>query len=333
MPRLRTLAALAFSFSLGVPAIALANCGAEGCPFVRDAMHASHQRFSFDLRYQEVTQDQLWSGSEKTTLEDIIADAELHGEVELYTRTRSWVAEGRVQVLPALSLVATVPYVQREHRHWLAHTPVFNPLFVDEWKYEGLADATVIAQYRALSAPGLPSIQVQAGAKLPTGRKHLPDEARDNFGFESTLEPSARPGTGSTDWVAGLLVSQNLPWKSALPVTASVNARFTGKGTDDYEVGDEVQAGLASGFSPTERVTLLGQLNYSQHTSDQSADPSEAAHSGMKSLYLTPGVSVNVAPMLSIYALYQARVWAKSDEPTVIGNGHFMIGTNWSFGI
>lgn len=238
-----------------------------------------------------------------------------------------------MQVLPNLSVVATLPYVQREHRHWLAHTPVFNPLFLDEWKYEGLADATVIAQYRVLSAPGLPSIQVQAGAKLPTGRAHLPDETRDNFGFESTLEPSARPGTGSTDLIGGLLVSQKLPWNRALPLTASVIGRFTGKGTDDYEVGDELQAGLASGFAPHERITLLAQLNYSQHASDTSADPSEAAHSGMKSLYATPGVSVRVAPMLSIYALYQARLWAKSDEATVIGNSHVLVGTNWSFGI
>jgi hypothetical protein len=53
----------------------------------------------------------------------------------------------------------------------------------------------------------------------------------------------------------------------------------------------------------------------------------------MKSLYATPGVSIRVAPMLSIYGLYQARVWAKSEESTVVGNSHVIVGTNWSFGI
>ncbi len=333
MPRLHSRIALAVAFSLFAPLAAHATCGAEGCPLVRDAMRANHSRFSFDVRYQQVVQDQLWDGTSKTTLDDVIAGAETHGEVELYTRTRSWVAEGRVQLLPGLSVTATVPYIQRQHRHWLRHTPLFNPLFLDEWKYEGLADATVLAQYHVLGAPGLPHVTLQGGAKLPTGRTHLPDEARDNFGFESTLEPSARPGTGSTDLVAGLLVSQNVPWKGALPVTASVLGRFTGKGTDDYKVGNEVQIGLASGYQPHDRVTILTQLNYAQHASDKSAEASEAAHSSMKALYATPGLSVKVAPMLSLYGIYQARLWAKSDEATVIGNSHVVFGANWSFGI
>jgi hypothetical protein len=37
---------------------------------------------------------------------------------------------------------------------------------------------------------------------------------------------SARPGSGSTDWIAGALVSQALPGKGVLPLTASVLARF-----------------------------------------------------------------------------------------------------------
>ncbi len=328
----RVLAAAVLALSMGVPAVSNATCGSEGCPLVREGLGSSVKRFAFDLRFQDVTQDQLWSGTGKTALAEIIASAERHGEVELYTRTRSWVAEGRMRLTDDLRVIATLPYIEREHRHWLAHTPVFNPLFLDSWKFKGLADATVLAQFRALHREGLQGVILQAGVKLPTGRKHLSDEVRNNFGFESTLEPSARPGSGSTDWIAGALVSQALPGKGVLPLTASVLARFNTKGTDDYQVGDELQAGLSGGWAPMDRVTLLAQINYSKHGSDVSAVLSEAAHSGMQSLYITPGVSVRLSPALAVYGLYQARAWGKSDEATVVATNHFLVGTTLSLG-
>ena len=332
MCSVRLLSTAVFAMSLLVPTWSHATCGAEGCPLVRDGFGEAPSKLSFDLRFQDVTQDQLWNGSKKAELADIIADAEAHGEVELYTRTRSWVAEGRMQLTNDLRVTATLPYIERSHRHWLAHTPVFNPLFVDAWKYEGLADATVLGQYHALHREGLPAVTLQAGVKLPTGRAHVPDEARDNFGFESTLEPTARPGSGSTDWIAGALVSQRLPGRGVLPLTASVLARWNTKGTDDFKAGDELQAGLSTGWLLNDRITLLGQLNYSGHGSDVSAEASEHAHSGMKSLYGTPGISVRVAPALSVYGLYQARLWGQSDEATVVATNHFLVGTSVSLG-
>lgn len=332
MHSVRMLAAAVFALSVCAPTSSHATCGAEGCPLVRDGFAATPRRFAFDLRFQDVTQDQLWNGTGKTDLAEIIAGASAHGEVELYTRTRSWVAEGRMRITNDLRVTATLPWIEREHRHWLRHTPVYNPLFLDRWKFQGLADATVLAQYRALHREGLPVVTLQGGLKLPTGRTHLPDETRANFGFESTLEPSARPGSGSTDYLAGVLVSQPLPGKGVLPLTASVLARWNTKGTDDYQVGDEVQAGLSGGWAPREWVTLLAQVNYSGHGSDISAEASEAAHSGMKSVFVTPGVSLRISPLVSVYGLYQARAWGKSDEPSVVATNHFLVGTTFSLG-
>lgn len=326
----RTLPAVLCAVSFLLPAAARATCGAEGCPLVRDGLGAGSSRYAFDLRFQDVTQDQLWNGTEKTTLADVVAGAGTHGEVELFTRTRSWVAEGRVQLLPDLKLTATLPYVDREHRHWLRHTPLYNPLFLDTWKYAGLGDATVLGHFRALHGEHLPQVTLQGGVKLPTGKRHVDGETKNNFGFDSSLEPSARPGSGSTDWLAGLQVSQALPWRGALPVTASVLGRWNTKGTDDYKVGNEMQSGVSGGYAPLTWLTLLAQVNYSAHGSDVSAEASEAAHSAMRSLYLTPGLTVRVSPLVSVYALYQKRAWGKSDEATVIANDHFLVGTTFS---
>ena len=78
------------------PAAALANCGAEGCPFVRRGLNTEYGRLSFDLQLPgrhpgQAVERHVW-GRRSTT---VIADAEAHGEVELYTHTRSWVGEVR----------------------------------------------------------------------------------------------------------------------------------------------------------------------------------------------------------------------------------------------
>src|SRR5205814_653120 len=116
------------SLCVAVPLVAMlapaahATCGAEGCPFVRDAFGTTRGRYSFDLRYQGVTQDQLWNGTSSTTVDEILAGAERHGEVELFTRSQTWTAEGHAMLLPSLRLIAVLPYIDREHQHMLAHT-------------------------------------------------------------------------------------------------------------------------------------------------------------------------------------------------------------------
>ena len=332
MRLLRASFSVLFSALCLVPSVATASCGAEGCPLVREGLGAAPSRLAFDLRYQDVTQDKLWNGTSQATLADVIADARTHGEVELFTQTRSWVGEARAQITDRLRVTATLPYMNREHRHWLHHTPAYDPRFLDTWKFQGLADATVLAHFKVMMTQGGTMLSLDGGAKLPTGRTHVPEETQTKFGFPSTLEPSARPGTGSTDWVAGGLASQRLPWKNALPLSCSVLMRWTGKGTDDFKVGNELQAGFSGGYSPMDKLTLLAQVNYSDHASDVSADATETAHTGMKSLYLTPGVTLRVSSAVSIYGLYQLRAWGKSDEASVVATNHFLFGTTYSIG-
>jgi hypothetical protein len=52
----------------------------------------------------------------------------------------------------------------------------------------------------------------------------------------------------------------------------------------------------------------------------------------MQSLYVTPGASLRLSPALILYGIYQQRLWAHSEEPTVIGANHFVIGTTYSLG-
>jgi hypothetical protein len=314
---------------------AQATCGAEGCPFIREGLGSSAGRFGFGVRYLDVTQDVLWDGSAEADRDELVREIAFsgqHSELELFTRTRSWVAEGRARVNEHLEFTATLPYLWREHRHAIVHGVVYQSSWEDTWKFEGMGDATVLGHFRGLLPGEGHTITVQAGAKLPTGRRHVPDEVRENLFIESALEPGIRPGSGSTDWIVGAQYARPLPFARALPVTASVLGRINTRGTDDYEVGDELQAGLTGGYAPWERVTLLMQVNYSAHGSDVSGEAAEAAHSGMRALYLTPGASLNIAHGLSLYGLFQARVWGHTDDANVVGKSHLLIGTTYSLG-
>ena len=306
-----------------------ATCGAESCPLVRDGLHGPG-RFAVDVRLQEATQDQLWDGTAKTTLDDVMAGAEPDGEVELYTRTRTLIAEARLRLTDRLSVFATLPYMDREHRHAIAHTTTFDPASVDTWTYRGLADATVLGQFHVLGSHHGPSVMLQVGAKLPTGRAHVDGEVRDNAGVESALEPAARPGTGSLDGIAGVYLSHPLPVKGLSPLAVTVQQRWMGKGTDDYRVGDELHAGVATGLALHDRVTLLAQLNYAKHGADVSADATEASHSAIEAFFVTPGVRVELGAGLSAYGMLQLRAWTKSEEATVVAPRHLMLGLTWA---
>jgi len=327
----RSLVVVAFlsMCSLVLASPAHATCGAESCPLVNDALHAGG-RIAFDVRVQEATQDRLWNGTASTTVADVVSGAESHGEIELYTHTRTVLAEARLRVTDRLSLTATLPWMDREHRHALAHTSTFDPATVDTWRYRGFADATVLGSYHLLGSHHGLSVMLQAGAKLPTGLAHVDGEVRDNAGFESALEPSARPGTGSLDAIAGVTLSHPLPVPGMRPLAVSLQQRWTGKGTDDYEVGDETMAGAATAFGLGERLTLLAQVNYARHAADVSAEASEASHSAIQSLYVTPGARVRLAAGVSAYGMLQWRAWTKSEEATVVAPRHLMVGLRWS---
>ena len=332
-----TLAALAALVAAVSPGRATA-CSAEARSFLREGMGASARRATFTLRFEQSTQDQLWSGSSQVERDALIRDlfatgGTRHGALELYTETSAWILDGRARVNDRFELTASLPYVQREHRHMLVHAPFYNPAFEDEWKYEGLGDAVALGHWRAVGGREHASLIVQAGVKLPTGMRHVPDQDKVNLGFHSMLEPSVRPGTGSTDWLAGLLAVQPLPWRGLQPLSANLLFRWNGTGAEGYRLGDQLEAGLGTGYVPVSWLTLVVQANFVANSADVSSDPEIGAHPAQRALYLSPGATARVARQLSLYALYQSRVWGRSDDPNVVGEGQLLIGTAFTPGL
>jgi hypothetical protein len=158
----------------------------------REALGPLADRVPFGLRCEEGTRDQLWRGSGPAGRDALIAEmyasSARHGELDLYSSTRSRTAEGRVRFHDRLDATLALPWVEREHRHMTLHAPFYDPRFVDGWTYDGLGDLTLLGHLRALGSAEGAALTLQAGAKLPTGRRRVPDEERTT---------SARTGTRS----------------------------------------------------------------------------------------------------------------------------------------
>src|SRR5580765_3540256 len=323
-----TLVTLAWSCALlGLVAsgTARASCGAEGCPLVNRGLDGSYGRFGFDVRYQTVTQDKLWNGDHEITVDEAVADAGLGHEIELFTETHSWVGEAHAALTKRLRVSATIPYVQRVHRHEVQHHPgYFIPY---EWHYDGIGDAVVLAQWNAFHVGSGTLVMLQGGTKLPTGITEVPEVNGEQ------PEPAARPGTGSTDWIAGGQIIATMPARTLRPLAFSALAKFNGRGTEDFQVGDELQLGVSTGWSPRSFVTLNAQVNYAAHGADTPGEANaEFAHNGSRSLFVTPGLNLQVAPRISFYGIYQLRVWGETDEPNIVAADHLLMGASYALG-
>lgn len=331
----RPLIVLFFAVALSAPGPARATCGAEGCPCVRRGLADNAGRFELDARFLDVTQDQLWLGGSAASLDATIAGTGLHHHVPLHTRTKSWSFEGRMRVTDRLRLSATLPYLDRQHRRFDAHAPFYTESLVQSWSFSGLGDAIVQAQWSAWEPASGPRLSLQGGVKLPTGKRHV---ARSTGLFPTEPQPTMRPGSGSTDMLAGFTLSQALPWQPVLPLSMNVLGRWNGRGTDDYLAGDELQASVSTGWAVRPWMTLTALANFSSHGGDSWTAPTaddpwrEPSHAGARALFVTPGASVSLGSGVTVYGVWQNRVWGHSDQPMVVARNYFMLGSSFSLG-
>jgi hypothetical protein len=311
-----------------------ANCGAEGCPFAPQGPEASHGRFALDFGYQFVEQDRMWQGEHEISSEDALAEEGGAGHVlEQLTRTNSYLVTARAGISNRLALTATLPWIDRIHTHTLEHhTGYFIP---STWHITGVGDAIVLAYWTAYAAanPMHGALITQLGVKLPTGVRH----AEEVNGEEP--EPTAMPGTGSTDLLVGAQYNHPLRVRTLdhlvarAPLSLSVNARFNGRGTDGYQVGDEVLTTLAGGYPVTRRIQLLMQITTTHHQPDDVGNTDANPHStGSFAALAAPGLQAEILPGVSAFGYYQFRLYQHTNGPQLVAPYHLSFGIGYSLG-
>ena len=336
----RTLALAAVLSFAAMPASA--NCGAEGCPLSPQGLERAEKPWALDVGYQYVDQDVLWSGGAKAepgtySTTSVPANSSPSDPVtELYTKSSIFSVNGRGQLTKWLELNASLPYIQREHSH-IPQPQLSQPweTVVSTWNYEGLGDAMLMATWSAHGAPahGIGALALQAGVKAPTGVTHVP--AIDG----EEPEPSARPGTGSWDGLAGVQLMRNLlvpaPGNrgTMLPLVLSAMGRWNGTGTDGYRVGNDLHVNFSTSYAVVSRLSLLAQVNAVwRGRDDVGTTDAIAEETGGESVYATPGLRAALPGGASIYGYWQLRVYEHTNGPQLVAPDHLIFGASFGLG-
>jgi hypothetical protein len=310
------------------PTAALANCGAEGCPLASQGPEVTRGAFSFNLGYQAIEQNGYWNGSHSISSAEALAVEGGTGHiVEQLTRTRAWTLGARARLTDRLDVTLALPWIDRVHRHALAHHPGY---FIEsEWHMQGLGDASAAANWTVLAPadPGSGTLRVTLGAKLPTGKRSAAEVDGES------PEPSARPGSGSTDAMFGAAYHRAFGVRTprgtsgSLPLMASAGARVNGKGTSGYRMGNEWQADLGSSYPLHRGIRLLAQLNLSGHARDDVGETDAEPHNtGGTALFASPGLQADLIPGVSAFGYYQFRLWQHTNGPQLVSPFHLNFG-------
>jgi hypothetical protein len=231
--------------------------------------------------------------------------------------------ERRTSVLAAygfsdrVSVFARIPYSERElteHEEGEA----------EHSSASGLGDPELYAQWRLWSSPfegdvGMrASLYVVGGVKTSWGEN---DAGRDG----ERLDEHVQPGTGSTDWFAGLSGSYQLDPKSALFV--STQYRNTGRNDAGYRYGRTTLFNVAYERKLGARWDAVLEANY-RHAERDEIDDTRAldVDTGGSIVYLTPRVLFDigsgwVARVSAQIPLTQSGLNGVQDEKTVMNVG------------
>jgi hypothetical protein len=188
----------------------------------------------------------------------------------------------------------------------------------------GLADPEIYAQWRLWASPfegdvGMrASLYLVGGVKTPWGEN---DASRNG----ERLDEHVQPGTGSTDWFAGVSGSYQLDPKSALFV--STQYRHTGRSDAGYQYGRTTLVNVAYERKLTARWDAVLEANYRHAGRDQVDDSGVLdADTGGSIVYMTPRILFDlgsgwVARASAQVPLSQSSLNGVQDEKTVFNVG------------
>ena len=316
---------LLFSFTAGS---AVASCGSSSCPIDLHALQSGDTgRFSLDLSFQYIDQDQPRIGSRRAHMGEIASD---HDEIRTINRLAtlqvSYAMNDRFQIALAL------PYVSRSHEHFEEETAQ-----IERWNFGDVGDATLQARLRLFSdAPTHSSIWLAGGAKFATGSRHEIGSSGEE------AEVTITPGNGSTDALLGVTYQSAfvrdtklegpMGHATLIPFFVALNGRINGRGTSDYRRGHEIQLNTGTEYPLTQSVHLLGQLNGRMTSKDDVGATDENRDlTGGRYLYLSPGLRVAMSHGTSIYGFVQLPIYQHVNGIQLTSKANYVAGIRKSF--
>ena len=282
--------------SLSGLAAGIANaCSSCGCSLSSDWVTQGISRtpgISIDLRYDFIDQTALRHGNNPAESTAIPSGE----EVEKRSTNRYFTTTLGYTVNKDWGISLVIPYLDRSHSTFaekdtelsLSHS-------------RSLSDIKLIGRYQGLSENG--DTGVLMGVKLPSGS----EDYRFNAGPQAgePLDRSLQPGSGSTDLILGGFrygsLSRDWDWYTQGLVQAPVAIM------DHFRPGAVVSVNGGWRYMAAGRWTPQLQINVLARRHD-SGDNGDAGNSGGRSVYLSPGLSLQVVKRVSANGFVQIPV-------------------------
>jgi hypothetical protein len=307
---------------------ARASCGSSSCPIDLHALLFGEGKFSLDLSFQYIDQDQPRIGSRRAQVGAIASD---HDEIRTINRLAA--LQLNYSLNERFQVALTLPYVSRSHEHFEEGNAR-----LERWNFGDIGDAAVQGRFRVFASdtPEHSSLWLTGGVKLPTGSK------REIGSSGEDAEVTIAPGTGSTDTLLGVTYQSGVLRNTALegelghttliPFFIALNGRVNGRGTHDYRRGHEVQLNTGTEYPLTSTVHLLGQINGRLLGKDAVGQTDENRDlTGGRFLYLSPGLRVLLGGKTSIYGFVQIPIYQHVNGLQLTSKANYLAGIRKSF--
>lgn len=318
--------AVAFAIAAFTAAQLPASCGSATCPLDLNSLNRPRAGgFSLDLSFEYIDQNRPRIGTHSARVGEL--HDEHHDEVRTVNRTTS--LQLRYGASDRLQFSVAVPFINRQHNHLEdGDTP-------ESWRANGVGDVMLQTRYALFERGATESLWAIGGIKLPTGSHN------DANAEGEVAETPIQPGSGSTDFVAGLswekgfLRSTNAQGSmgnvTMIPLFASLTFRRNGTGAQDYRTGNEWQLSAGSAYPISSRVELLGQLNARRKSRDFSPEENGLdPFTGGTFVYASPGVRFS-GGRGAVYALVQLPLYRDVNGIQLTSDRNYVIGAQTRF--
>ena len=189
----------------------------------------------------------------------------------------------------------------------------------------GVGDTDVLARYRFRKKDREGGSCQQAlllGLKLPTGAWNIEENG-------TRLMDMVQPGTGSTDYSAGLAVTHR---KGNFTLDGDVIYTINTENQKDYKFGNLLRYDLAGLYQINDTYLML-ELNGRVAEKD---DVSEANginrdNTGGHQIFINPGVSYHVLPNTMLMLSVQVPIYTDMNGEAQKTNYHAMGGLHWYY--
>lgn len=165
-----------------------------------------------------------------------------------------------------------------------------------EERASGFGDASLMGKYRFWKKYF--EAAFIAGVKFPAGETSLNDKSQNKF------EPEQQPGSGSWDGEFGVALSRS--FSRRLSLSGSFQFILKGEGSQGFKAGDILRFSLGSVVSLRRvgaypNLSLSLELNNEWVRRDHSRQEDKVFDSGRTTLFVTPGLNVNITGSLSVF--------------------------------